>query len=58
MSTGNKNPGNFANDREKASQAGKKGGQSSSGSSVANDRQKAESGRKGGQSSQRGSKQS
>ena len=26
MTTGNKNPGNFANDREKASEAGKKGG--------------------------------
>jgi len=24
MTTGNKNPGNFANDREKASEAGKK----------------------------------
>lgn len=29
MTTGNKNPGNFANDREKASEAGKKGGQAS-----------------------------
>ncbi|WP_277418819.1 KGG domain-containing protein, partial [Pseudomonas viridiflava] len=27
MTTGNKNPGNFANDREKASEADKKGGQ-------------------------------
>jgi general stress protein YciG len=26
MTTSNKNPGNFANDREKASEAGKKGG--------------------------------
>ncbi len=39
-SSGNKNPGNFANDREKASEAGKKGGQASGGN-VANDRQKA-----------------
>lgn len=38
-SSGNKNPGNFANDREKASEAGKKGGQASGGN-VANDRQK------------------
>ena len=28
---GNKNPGNFANDREKASEAGRKGGQQSGG---------------------------
>ncbi|MGA4634790.1 general stress protein [Pseudomonas solani] len=47
----NKNPGNFSNDREKASEAGRKGGQSS-GNTLANDRQKAsEAGRKGGQSS-------
>ncbi|MBF8745290.1 stress-induced protein [Pseudomonas putida] len=40
----NKNPGNFANDREKASEAGRKGGQQSgSGRS-------SESGRKGGRS--------
>ena len=30
---GTKNPGNFANDREKASEAGRKGGQHSGGSS-------------------------
>ncbi|MDH0897585.1 MULTISPECIES: KGG domain-containing protein [unclassified Pseudomonas] len=42
------NPGNFANDRQKASEAGKKGGQSSGGN-FANDRAKAsEAGRKGG----------
>ncbi len=39
----NKNPGNFANDREKASEAGRKGGQSSGGRSN-------ESSRKGGRS--------
>ncbi len=39
MTTGNKNPGNFANDREKASEAGKKGGQASGGN-FANDREK------------------
>ncbi|BCD89279.1 hypothetical protein PSm6_56860 [Pseudomonas solani] len=48
----NKNPGNFSNDREKASEAGRKGGQSSGGNNFANDREKAsEAGRKGGQSS-------
>ena len=41
---GNKNSGNFANDREKASEAGRKGGQHSSGG------QTSESGRKGGRS--------
>jgi general stress protein YciG len=55
--TGNNNPGNFANDREKASEAGKKGGQSSGGN-FANDREKAsEAGRKGGQSSHGGGRQ-
>ncbi|MFK3775306.1 stress-induced protein [Pseudomonas xanthosomatis] len=42
-----KNPGNFANDREKASEAGRKGGQQSPGSSQ---RPSTESGRKGGRS--------
>ncbi|AKK00900.1 MULTISPECIES: con-10 family general stress protein [Pseudomonas] len=37
--SGNKNPGNFANDRDKASEAGKKGGQASGGNNT-NDRQK------------------
>ncbi|GAC1033586.1 hypothetical protein thsps21_44150 [Pseudomonas sp. No.21] len=47
--TSNKNPGNFANDREKASEAGRKGGQSNAGT-PASDRQKAsDSGRKGSQ---------
>ena len=51
MSTANKNPGNFANDRDKASEAGKKGGQQSSGN-FASDREKAsEAGKKGGASS-------
>lgn len=31
MATQNNNPGNFANDRQKASEAGKKGGQRSHG---------------------------
>ncbi|MBP2170839.1 general stress protein YciG [Erwinia toletana] len=42
--------GNFSEDREKASEAGKKGGQQNSGS-FKNDRDKAsEAGKKGGQS--------
>lgn len=68
-STGKGNPGNFANDREKASEAGKKGGQASGGrsgsggqgsgraGSFADDKQKAsEAGKKGGQSSGGGRK--
>ena len=52
--TQNYNPGNFANDREKASEAGKKGGQNSGGN-FANDREKAsEAGKKGGQNSHGG----
>ncbi len=41
---GNSNPGNFANDREKASEAGKKGGHASGGNL----------GKKGGQHSHGG----
>jgi len=55
------NPGNFANDRERASRAGHKGGQASGGNSagsLANDRQRAsEAGRKGGQNSHGGGRQ-
>lgn len=52
--TRNSNPGNFANDRQKASEAGRKGGQNSGGN-FANDREKAsEAGRKGGQRSHSG----
>ncbi|SHM13572.1 general stress protein [Pseudomonas punonensis] len=48
------NPGNFANDPAKASEAGRKGGKQSGGN-FANDRQKAaEAGRKGGQNSHGG----
>jgi general stress protein YciG len=59
----NNNPGNFANDREKAAEAGRKGGQQSHGGggaennpgNFANDREKAaEAGRKGGQNSHGG----
>lgn len=46
--------GNFADDREKASEAGKKGGQNSGGN-FKNDREKAsEAGKKGGQNSHSG----
>ncbi|QDY41723.1 general stress protein [Candidatus Pantoea soli] len=47
--------GNFAEDKQRASEAGKKGGQNSGGN-FKNDREKAsEAGKKGGQSSHRGS---
>ncbi|MEN5300988.1 MULTISPECIES: KGG domain-containing protein [unclassified Pseudomonas] len=46
---GNKNPGNFANDREKASEAGRKGGQQS-GSGSGSGRSSSDSSRKGGRS--------
>ena len=50
--------GNFAEDREKASEAGKKGGQNSGGN-FANDREKAsEAGKKGGQNSHGGGRKS
>lgn len=46
--------GNFAEDRERASEAGKKGGKNSGGN-FAHDRQKAsEAGKKGGQNSHGG----
>ena len=49
------NPGNFAEDREKALRAGHVGGQHSSGN-FANDRERAaEAGRKGGEHSHGGS---
>lgn len=54
----NTNPGNFANDREKASEAGRKGGQASGGN-FANDPQKAaEAGREGGKNSHGGGRSS
>ena len=47
--------GNFADDKQRASEAGKKGGQNSGGS-FSNDRDKAsDAGKKGGQSGNRGS---
>lgn len=57
MTAKNDNPGNFANDHEKASEAGKKGGQNSGGN-FANDREKAsEAGKKGGEHSHGGGRQ-
>ena len=54
----NSNPGNFANDRAKASEAGKTGGHNSGGN-FANDRAKAsEAGRKGGSHSHGGGRSS
>jgi general stress protein YciG len=48
MTAKNNNPGNFANDRERAAEAGRKGGRNSGGN-FANDRERAaEAGRKGG----------
>ncbi|AXO88325.1 stress-induced protein [Pseudomonas parafulva] len=50
------NPGNFANDPERASRAGQKGGQNSGGN-FANDRARAsEAGRRGGQNSRGGAR--
>ncbi|ROM72217.1 general stress protein [Pseudomonas brassicacearum] len=57
-SSGNKNPGNFSNDRDKASEAGKKGGQASGGN-VPSDRQKGSgAGNKGSERGQGGGKKS
>lgn len=50
----NSNPGNFSNDREKASEAGQKGGQNSSNSFKNNPEKAAEAGRKGGENSHGG----
>ncbi len=48
--------GNFADDKQKASEAGKKGGQSSGGGSFKDNPDKAsEAGKKGGKSSNKGS---
>ena len=56
--TAQNNSGNFANDREKASEAGRKGGKASGGN-FANDRERAsEAGRVGGQHSHGGGRKS
>jgi general stress protein YciG len=46
--------GNFANDRQRASEAGKKGGQRSGGNFKNNPQKASEAGRKGGQNSHGG----
>lgn len=55
--TQNSNPGNFANNREKASEAGRKGGHNSGGNFANDPARASEAGRKGGQQS-RGSRSS
>lgn len=45
----NKNPGNFANNPDRAREAGRKGGQKSSGNFKNNPKRASEAGRKGGQ---------
>ncbi|PVZ13539.1 MULTISPECIES: general stress protein [unclassified Pseudomonas] len=49
--TSNKNPGNFANDRDRASAAGKKGGHNSGGNFARDTARASEAGRKGGMNS-------
>lgn len=56
--TANSNPGNFANDREKASEAGHKGGQASGGNFKNDPERASEAGRKGGQQSHGGGRNS
>jgi general stress protein YciG len=46
----NRNPGNFANNRERASRAGRKGGAMSPGNFKFNRKRAVEAGRKGGMS--------
>lgn len=48
------NPGNFANDPKRASEAGKKGGQESGGNFKNDPGRAAEAGRKGGENSHKG----
>ena len=51
--TGNNNPGNFANDKQKASEAGQKGGQANSGTTreqnTGTNQQQRDQGQKSGQ---------
>ncbi|UFH51483.1 general stress protein [Pseudomonas sp. KNUC1026] len=49
--TSSKNPGNFANDRARASAAGKKGGHNSGGNFARDTARASEAGRKGGMNS-------
>ncbi len=54
MATDNQNPGNFANDREKASDAGQKGGEASGGNFKNDPERASEAGRKGGENAHGG----
>lgn len=51
MPNQNSNPGNFANNPQRAAEAGRKGGQMSAGNFANNPQRAAEAGRKGGQAS-------
>ncbi len=51
MANKSSNPGNFANNRERAAEAGRKGGRASGGNFANNPTRASEAGRKGGQNS-------
>ena len=51
MANKSSNPGNFANNRERAAEAGRKGGRASGGNFANNPARASEAGRKGGQNS-------
>ena len=54
MAADNENPGNFANDREKASDAGQKGGEASGGNFKNDPERASEAGRNGGENAHGG----
>ena len=51
MANKSSNPGNFANNRDRAAEAGRKGGRASGGNFANNPARASEAGRKGGQNS-------
>ncbi|MDQ7912212.1 general stress protein [Pseudomonas sp. 102515] len=51
MANKSNNPGNFANNRDRAAEAGRKGGRASGGNFANNPARASEAGRKGGQNS-------
>ncbi|MDT3718057.1 general stress protein [Pseudomonas oryzihabitans] len=51
MANKSSNPGNFANNRDRAAEAGRKGGRASGGNFANNPTRASEAGRKGGQNS-------
>nr|WP_282288206.1 general stress protein [Pseudomonas sp. PS02302] len=51
MADKSSNPGNFANNRDRAAEAGRKGGRASGGNFANNPTRASEAGRKGGQNS-------